>query len=139
MRRISLLAILLLVGCSSNDGTTRNFVLTRDGPPQSVNAARPPLWAPPSLGDRPSRAGANLPPRNAAASDQAAGSEGQEALLQAAGPAAAPNTRAAINEKSGLVDADPAFVDRLLNWAPPPGYTSVFTQGSSGGWLSRIF
>src|SRR5215467_13868322 len=95
MRRVPLLAILAVAGCSSNDATTRNFMLTRDGPPQSVNAARMPLWAPPSLADRPSRPGANLPPRSAAASDQAAGSEGQDALLQAAGPAAAPDTRAA--------------------------------------------
>src|ERR1700758_5204171 len=138
--RVPLLAILILAGCSSNDATTRNFVLTRDGPPQAVNAARPPLWAPPSLGDRPSRAGANVPPRNAAATDPAAGSQGQDALLEAAGPTAAADTRAAINEKSGVVDADPAFVDRLLNWAPQPGYTPVITQGgSSGGWLSRIF
>jgi Protein of unknown function (DUF3035) len=139
MRRLPLLAILLLAGCSSNDGTTRNFALVRDAPPQSVTAARMPLWAPPSLADRPTRAGALVPGRNAPATDQVVGSQGQDALVQAAGPSAAPDIRATINEQSGLVYADPGFVDRLMNWAPPPGYTPVITQGSSGGWFSRVF
>ena len=56
--------------------------------------------------------------------------QGQDALVQAAGPAAASDIRAAINEKSGLVYPDPGFVDRLMNWAPPPGYTPVITQGA---------
>jgi len=56
MRRVPLLAMLVLAGCSSNGGTTRNFVLTRDGPPQSVNAARMPLSAPCAVsGDLPNR------------------------------------------------------------------------------------
>jgi len=82
MRRLPLLAILLLAGCSSNDGTTRNFALVRDAPPQSVTAARMPLWAPPSLADRPTRAGALVPGRNAPATDQVVGSQGQDVVIR---------------------------------------------------------
>ena len=139
MRRCPLLLILLLAGCS-DDSMTRNFNMSRDSAPQTVAGTQMPLSMPPSLAMRPARPGAIVPNRdNAPAAEQAAGSTGQDALVDAAGPTASSDIRAAINEKSGLVYPDPGFVDRLMSWSPPPGYTPIITQGSKGGWFSRIF
>ena len=35
--------------------------------------------------------------------------------------------------------ANPNFVDQLMSWTPPPGYTPLITQGAKGGWFSRMF
>jgi hypothetical protein len=139
MRRCPLLLILLLAGCSG-DSSTRNFSLSRDSGPQTVAATRMPLSMPPSLAMRPARPGAIVPGRGDAQSgEQAAGSVGQDALVQAAGPVASSDIRSVINENSGLVYPDPGFVDRVMTWAPPPGYTPAITQAPTGGWFSRIF
>jgi hypothetical protein len=130
MRRAFLLPMVLLAACS-DDKMTRDFSLSRDTAPESVAATRMPLSMPP---------GALVPTHpDAPASEQAAGSAGQDALLQAAGPAASSDIRAEINENSGLVYPDPGFVDRLMNWTPPSGYTPVIVPAPKGGWFSRIF
>jgi hypothetical protein len=139
MRCCALLVILLLAGCS-DAGTTRNFGMSRDTTPQTVAATQMPLSMPPSLAVRPTRPGAIAPSRGTASpADQAAGSEGQDALIQAAGPAPSSDIRTVINEKSGLVYGDSNFVDQLMSWTPPPGYTPIITQGAKGGWFSRMF
>jgi Protein of unknown function (DUF3035) len=139
MQRCPLLLILLLAGCS-DDSMTRNFGMSRDSAPQTMASTQMPLSTPPSLSVRPTRPGAIAPSRdNASPAEQAAGSEGQDALVQAAGPASSSDIRTMINEKSGLVYGDPRFVDQLMGWTPPPGYTPVFTQGTKGGWFTRLF
>jgi hypothetical protein len=141
MRRGPMLGLLLLAACGRDDGTTRNFSLARDSAPETIGSTQMPLSTPPSVAVRPVRPGA-LAPRSgsAAAVELPSGSVGQDALMEAAGPASTADIRTVINENSGLVYPDPGFVDRLMNWSPPPGYAPVITQGrSGGGWFSRIF
>jgi hypothetical protein len=139
MQRCPLLLILLLAGCS-DDSMTRNFGMSRDTAPQTMASTQMPLSTPPSLSVRPTRPGAIAPSRdNASPAEQAAGSEGQDALVQAAGPASSSDIRTVINEKSGLVYGNPSFVDQLMGWTPQPGYTPVITQGAKGGWFTRMF
>jgi Protein of unknown function (DUF3035) len=140
MRNCPLLLVLLLAACS-DDSMTRNFSLSRDSAPETMASTQMPLSAPPSLAERPLRPGA-LPANrtDAPGAEQAAGSMGQDALLQAAGPTAASDIRRTINENSGLVYPGPAFVDQLMSWTPPAGYTPVIGQGGGkGGWFSRMF
>ncbi len=139
MRSFPLLLILLLVGCS-DDSMTRNFSLSRDAAPENIAATRMPLSMPPGLAMRPARPGAMVPTRpDAPATEQAAGSTGQETLVQAAGPATSSDIREVINENSGLVYPDPGFEQQLMSWTPPPGYTPVIMPPPKGGWISRIF
>ncbi len=139
MRYCPLLLIPLLVACGDKS-MTRNFSVSRDNAPENMAATQMPLSMPPGLATRPARPGAFAPSQpDTAATEQAAGSSGQDALLEAAGPAASPDIRAEINQNAGLVYPDPGFVDQLMNWTPPPGYTPVITVGSKGGWFSRLF
>jgi hypothetical protein len=139
MRRLPLLLILVLAGCG-DDSMTRNFSLSRDSAPESLASTRMPLSMPPGLAMRPARPGALVPsqPDNQS-TDHAAGSAGQDALVESAGPATASDIRQVINENSGMVYPDPGFVDRLLSWTPPAGYTPIIVAPPKGGWISRIF
>ena len=141
MRVWPLLLIVSLAGCG-NPGMTRDFNVSRDAAPETMAATRVPLSTPPQLATRPTRpitlggSATNTQP----AADQPPASTGEEALVEAAGPATDPKVRAEINENAGLVYPSPEFVDRLMNWSPPPGYTALITVGGkSGGWFSRIF
>jgi hypothetical protein len=139
MRYRLLLLIPLLAGCGDKN-MTRNFSLSRDSAPENMAATQMPLSMPPGLATRPARPGAFAPGQPATeATEPVVGSRGQDALLQAAGPAASPDIRAEINQNAGLVYPDPGFVDQLMNWTPPPGYTPVITLGSKGGWFTRLF
>ena len=136
MRPALLLTVACLAGCA-DDGLTRNFGLARDSSPDTVAATQMPLSMPPSLALRPTRPGVTVP-KQAAPAEQDAGSAGQDALLQAAGPSAAADIRQLINENSGMIDPGPEFTDRLMNWTAPPGATSL-SQPAKKGWLSRLF
>jgi hypothetical protein len=136
MRFCLVLTVLSLAACN-DDGLARNFSLARDAAPDTVAATHVPLSVPPSLALRPTRPGAPVP-RQTGPADAAAGSAGQDALLQAAGPSASADIRQLINENSGMIDPGPEFTDRLLNWTPPPGSTPL-SQPAKKGWLSRIF
>ncbi|HSZ88526.1 MAG TPA: DUF3035 domain-containing protein [Acetobacteraceae bacterium] len=139
MRYLPMLSVLLLVACS-DDSMTRNFSLSRDNAPETIASTQMPLSVPPQLATRPSRPGAIMPKEgDTQPADQAAGSAGQDALVEAAGPAAPADIRNTINENSGLVYPGPGFVDQLMAWTPPPGYTPVITQAPKGGWFSRMF
>jgi hypothetical protein len=141
MRAWPLLLILSLAACGDS-GMTRNFSISRDAAPETVSATRVPLSTPPELAMRPTRpialggSNANTQPTT----DQAPASAGEEALVEAAGPASDPHVRTDINQNAGLVYPSPDFVDRLMNWTPPPGYTPLISQGGQGGgWFSRMF
>lgn len=136
--RFGLLLIVLTLAACSDDSMTRNFNLARDSAPETMASTQMPLSAPPSLAVRPARPGAPVPQIARQQSDQQVGSAGQDALVQAAGPAPTKDIRALVNENSGMVYADPAFVDAVMNWSPPPSYTSL-TAPPRKGWLSRIF
>jgi hypothetical protein len=143
MRYGSLFLVLLLAACGQS-GDTRNFSLSRDSAPETIGSTQMPLSMPPSLATRPKRPGA-LPPSSQEADagrDQSTGSAGQDALLDAAGGSSGTsNIRAQIDESSGLVYPKPEFVDRVMNWTPPPGYHPLATQASKGwfsGWLNWL-
>jgi hypothetical protein len=136
MRFGLLLSVLSLAACS-DDSMTRNFGLARDSAPDTIAATQMPLSTPPSLALRPTRPGAPAPHQTSPA-EQAAGSAGQDAFLQAAGPTATADIRQLINENSGMIDPGPEFTDRLMNWTAPPGATPL-SQPAKKGWLSGIF
>jgi hypothetical protein len=140
MRYLTVLPVLALVACSS-DGLSRNFTLSRDSAQETMASTQMPLSMPPDLMTRPTRAGIVAPPSGdaQATTEQPAGSTGQDALVQAAGPAAPSDIRTEINENNGLTYPGPELFDRLMNWTPPPGHTPVITPAPQGGWLSRIF
>ncbi|HEY7581520.1 MAG TPA: DUF3035 domain-containing protein [Acetobacteraceae bacterium] len=141
MRVWPLFLMLSLAACGDS-GMTRNFGVSRDAAPETMAATRVPLSTPPELAMRPTRPiaiGGNAPTAQPP-TDQAPTSAGEEALVEAAGPAPDPNVRTEINRNAGLVYPSPEFVDRLMNWTPPPGYTPIITQGGKGGgWFSRLF
>jgi hypothetical protein len=136
MRLCLLLAALMLAACS-DDSMKRNFSLNRDAAPDTLSAARMPLSVPPNIALRPARPGAAEPPPPGQQLDQSAGSEGQDALVDSAGPPATAHIRTLINENSGMIYASPGFVDALMNWTPPPGYTPL-TAPPKKSWLSRL-
>lgn len=136
MRLCLLLAALMLAACS-DDSMTRTFGLNRDAAPNTLFASRIPLSVPPNIGLRPARPGAAEPPSPGQQLDQAAGSPGQDALVDSAGPPATEHIRTLINENSGMIYPSPGFVDALMNWTPPPGYTPL-TPPPKKSWLSRL-
>jgi Protein of unknown function (DUF3035) len=138
MRLLPLVSLVLLIACS-DESKTRNFSLLRDAAPDTMAATQTPLSVPPALAIRPSHPGALASAQDTTPPTvQPPGSAGQEALLQAAGPTPPLDIRATVNANSGLVYPGPGFVDRLMNWTPPPDYAPVIIQ-AKGGWLSRIF
>ena len=140
MRYGFVLLVLLLAACGNNDGMTRNYGTSRDTAPETIAATQTPLSMPPDFQQRPRRPGA-LPPTsqgNAQQADQSAGSAGQDAFLEAAGPSAGSDVRHKIDENSGLVYPAPEFVDRVMNWTPSPGYAPL-TAPASKGWFSGWF
>lgn len=126
-----LLATLLgLAGCGGD--VMRTFGLSREAPDEFVVTARAPLSMPPSYMLQPPRPGASRPQelsaRNAAeaalspqASLAAAGgaSAGQQALLQAAGPAAPADIRTRVDELAAIDAPRPGLTDRLMFWTKP--------------------
>jgi hypothetical protein len=138
MRFGPLLMILLLAACA-DDSMKRNFGLSRDSAPQTVASTMMPLSAPPSLAVRPTRPGAPVPQGSEVRQpEQVVGSPGEDALLQAAGPSSTADIRTLINENAGMVYPNPGFVDALMNWSPPPGYTPLTAQARKS-WFSRLF
>jgi hypothetical protein len=115
---------------------TRNFGLSRDAAPSTVGATQLPLSVPPNLAQRPTRA-RQVAPRQASDEQQQTDSAGQDALVEAAGPAATADVRQLIDENSGMSEPGPEFTDRLMNWTPQPGSTPL-SEPAKKGWLSRI-
>lgn len=133
LRTLSATALLALVaGCGAD--TQRSFGFTRDAPDEFAVTTRAPLSLPPSLGNLPPpRPGASRPQeltqrQQAEAAlvpgaalgrgGRAAPSQGENALLSAAGGATVGNDiRRQVDEESLRLDQpDRQFVDRLMFW-----------------------
>jgi hypothetical protein len=131
------LGLLALSGCSGG-GLAREFGITRDAPDEFTVTTRAPLSMPPDLSLPPPRPGAARPqeqttkqaaeaalvPQAILQGSQGADlSPGQQALMQAAGPAAPPDIRAQVNEEAAAEASNRSLTDRLMFWRspPPPG------------------
>jgi len=136
MRFCAALMVLALAACG-DDGLTRNFAVVRDAPPGTMSAPLPPLSVPPILMQRPEQAGATAP-KPVPPDSQQANSAGQDALLQAAGPAAPGDIRRLVDENAGAISLGSAFAEHVMDWTPPPGYTPL-TAPAKQGWFSRLF
>jgi hypothetical protein len=131
-----------LTACSG-DELTRNFGFERNQPDEFQVTTRAPLSMPPNFDLRPPRPGAPRPqeesarvgaeaalvPRAALASDNAATSPGQQALVSAAGPTAPQDIRRKIDSEAALDQPDRTLTDRLMFWKPtPPAGVAVDPQ-----------
>ena len=123
-------ALFGLAGCGSD--IARSFGLQRDTPDEFVVTARAPLSMPPSYMIQPPRPGASRPQelatRNAgeaalvpqlSLAPAGASSPGQQALLQATGPAAPADIRARVDEQAAVDAPNPGLTDKLLFWRAP--------------------
>jgi hypothetical protein len=122
--------LLALAGCGGD--IARNFGLQRDTPDEFQVTTRAPLAMPPAYMLTPPQPGASRPqevtPRAAAVgvlAPQAAlqapagSSAGQQALIQAAGPAAPADIRATVNALSAIDSPRPGFTESLMFWRLP--------------------
>lgn len=128
-------AAIALTGCNGlGDTLSRNFGLTRDSPDEFSVTTQAPLAMPPDYSIRPPVPGAPRPqdvpdrqqaeqaliPQTALTPQTGAMSQGQEALLAAAGPPAPANIRAEIAQDHSLNNPGESFADRLMFWRPAP-------------------
>lgn len=138
-RLLSVLALAALTGLAGCGGdVTRTFGLTRDAPDEFSVTTRAPLSMPPSDKLHPPTPGASRPQEQQAATAAAATlvpqaalsangrqppSPGEQALVNAAGPAAPADIRTKVDADAALAATDRSFTDRLLFWraAPTPG------------------
>lgn len=126
-------AALALTACGSGDTLSRTFGLTRDAPDEFMVTTRAPLSMPPDFSLRPPRPGAPRPmeqserlqaeealvPQVALGTPQGGDSPGQDALVQAAGPAAPSQIRRQIDADARMQQADSGFISKLLFWQKP--------------------
>jgi len=124
---------LALAGCSNSDSLARTFGLTRDAPDEFTVTTRAPLSMPPDFSLRPPRPGAPRPmeqsarsqaeqalvPQTALGTQQAGDSPGQDALVQAAGPAPPGQIRQQVDTDARMQQANTSFVSKLLFWQTP--------------------
>jgi Protein of unknown function (DUF3035) len=135
---IGLLAVCAigLGGCDTNK-LGRTFGFVRDAPDEFTVTTRAPLAMPPTFALQPPRPGAVRPqeqserekaeqalvPQMALGSSPAGPSPGQQALVQAAGPPAAPGIRATVDQDAEQARTKESFGDKLRFWQklPKPG------------------
>jgi Protein of unknown function (DUF3035) len=125
---------LALAGCGDN-GLSRTFGLVRDAPNEFTVTTQAPLSMPPDFRLRPPEPGAPRPmeqsealqaeealaPQTALAIPQSGLSAGQQALVQQAGPPAAPGIRQEVNQEArNAAAANDTFMDKVLFWRPTP-------------------
>jgi Protein of unknown function (DUF3035) len=124
-------ALLVLSGCGDNS-LSRTFGLVRDTPDEFAVVTRAPLSMPPNFTLRPPEPGMprpqELPARAQAESvlvpeavlagtGASAGlSQGQAALIQAAGGPAPADIRQLVDHDARVTASDDSFVDKLLYW-----------------------
>jgi len=135
---------LFLAGCNSDTTMTRSFGQDSATGSEQRITSRPPLSLPPEYTLRPERPGVVRPVAGPA--DQAApgtpgrNSAGQSALLDAAGPAAAPDIRTKVNDDAQMETTVQGFTDQLMTFQRPPDQPPIIQRGSSsGGFLGRLF
>jgi hypothetical protein len=121
---------LALTACSGSADLSRTFGLTRDAPDEFLVTTRAPLSMPPDFSLRPPRPGAPRPmeqsertqaeealvPQTALGTPQGGDSPGQDALVQAAGPAVSGQIRQQVDADARMQNANSGFVDKLLFW-----------------------
>ena len=135
-RTIFLLAgsVIALAGCSD---VSKTLGLTRDAPDEFTVTTRAPLAMPPQYTLSPPRPGLPRPqeqserakaeqalvPQTALGTPPTSPSPGQEALVQAAGPAAASDIRTEVDQEAKRNESHEGFFDRLMFWrqSQPPG------------------
>lgn len=131
--RLAVCGGLLALSACSTDGLTRTFGLTRDAPDEFTVTTRAPLSVPPDLPLRAPQPGAPRPqedlpgktaeaalaPSIAMAAPSGSDSPGQQALLQAAGPAAPSDIRAKLAAEAAGAQQDRSLTDRLMFWSKP--------------------
>ena len=139
MNRCLILALALTLAACSKDSLTRDFSVSRDAAPSTATGGMPPLSTPPGLVNRPAaspllasqqqqqQAAAAVPP-----------TEGQAALVEAAGGPGQTDIRQQLDTSSGIVSLGPAFAQEVMTWTPPPGHVPLGAPAQKG-WLSRIF
>ncbi len=136
---LAVVASLALAGCASGE-LSRTIGLTRDAPDEFTVTTRAPLSMPPDFSLRPPRPGASRPqelserqqaeatlsPTTALAGGPIGTSPGQQALVQAAGPAAPRDIRNEVDADAQLDQPGRTLTDRLMFWKPtPPAGTPV--------------
>lgn len=138
--RLSAASVLALsvAGCSgTGDSLSRTFGLTHAAPDEFTVTTRAPLSMPPDFDLRPPQPGAPRPqeqsatqgaeatlaPESVLAGPSVADSAGQQALLQAAGPAAPRDIRAKVAADAAHDRDGQYLTDQLMFWKepPPPG------------------
>src|SRR5579871_5171180 len=119
----------VLSGCSGDD-ITRNMGLQREAPDEFQVTTRAPLSMPPDFQIRPPRPGAPRPqeqstttaaeatlvPEAALAQSNAGTTVGQQALVDAAGPAAPADIRTKIESEASLDQPNQGLTDKLMFW-----------------------
>ena len=136
--RFGLLLMVLSLAACSDDGMTRALSAFPAMPRRAPWRRRRCLCRHrPVLRSGPLARGRQRPRPTSQEQQQEAGSVGQDALLQAAGPAATADVRQLIDENSGMSEPGAEFTDRLMNWTPQPGSKSM-SEPAKKGWLSRI-
>ncbi len=128
MRYWLVLLVLSLAACG-DDSLTRSFGTNRDLGPEIAAPGQMPLSTPPTLSDRPKRPGLLALNGDTAGQPLSQGpvSEGQDALVQAAGPTAGADVRAKVDDNSGLGVSEPGLrrsrdeLDRAA-WLPDAGH-----------------
>ena len=124
---------LALAACGNSDTLSRTFGLTRDAPDEFLVTTRAPLSMPPDFSLRPPRPGAPRPmeqstrsqaeealvPQTALGMAQGGDSPGQNALVQAAGPAAPSQIRQEVDADARMQQANTSFASKLLFWQTP--------------------
>jgi hypothetical protein len=142
-RRLAVLLCVLaapcLAGCTGQE-LTNTLGLTRDAPNEFTVTTRAPLAMPTQFNLPPPDPGAARPqeqserrkaeealvPATALAGNSGETSPGQQAILQASGPAAPPDIRAEVNAESALDKPRQTFTEQLMFWKkPPPAGTVV--------------
>jgi hypothetical protein len=135
-RGLLLCTLLGLAGCGGGE-IARNFGFVRDAPDEFQVTTRAPLSMPPAYMLAPPQPGTSRPQEASArtgastlapqvALQPVAGtSPGQQALLNAAGPAAPANIRSTVNAQAMAENPEPGLTDKLMFWMLPkePGIT----------------